>query len=119
VQRIVADISFGAIHGPSVAQRLQRRYRPSSCHGIVGSDGTRRCMTHGARLSWALVPVQASPVSAPAACRFDAASPDAPVPPPACSNYFISLPMRRTARTNSSIAIAVRLRGDRHSRVRW
>jgi hypothetical protein len=47
VQRIVADISFGAIHGPSIAKRLQRRYRPSSCHGIVGSDGTRRCMTHG------------------------------------------------------------------------
>ena len=23
------------------------RYRPSSCHGIVGSDGIRRCMMRG------------------------------------------------------------------------
>ena len=27
--------------------RLAADYRPSSCHGIVGSDGTRRCMTRG------------------------------------------------------------------------
>ena len=24
-----------------------RRYRPSSCHGTAGSDGTRRCKTRG------------------------------------------------------------------------
>src|SRR5258705_6908372 len=29
--------------GPDPGQ-MPDRYRPSSCHGIVGSDGTRRCM---------------------------------------------------------------------------
>ena len=55
-------------------------YRPSSCHGIVGSDGTRRCMMRG-RSTVASTSV-ASTLSAPAASRSsDAASAHAPVLP--------------------------------------
>jgi hypothetical protein len=32
---------------PTMFPKSRRGYRPSSCHGIVGNDGTRRCMTRG------------------------------------------------------------------------
>ena len=36
-----------ASHRFNRASKTVPAYRPSSCHGIVGSDGTRRCMTPG------------------------------------------------------------------------
>jgi hypothetical protein len=72
-------------------------------NGIVGNDGTRRCMPRGGRSIVMGFGGGASPASAPAASRrFDAASTHAPVPPASrprphrsCASGSINLLTRR------------------------
>jgi hypothetical protein len=48
-------------------RRESPHYRPSSIHGVVGSDGTRRCMTRGRSTVINLTSAAMAPASAPAA----------------------------------------------------